>query len=48
LKWKLENFLTSYQIPGDKIPIIKGSALKAIEGDAELGVKPIRRVNEGC
>ncbi len=27
--------LTKYQFPGDKIPFIKGSALKALEGDAE-------------
>jgi elongation factor Tu len=27
--------LTQYEFPGDKIPIVKGSALKALEGDAE-------------
>jgi elongation factor Tu len=27
--------LTKYQFPGDKTPIIRGSALKAVEGDAE-------------
>ena len=27
------NFLTQYEFPGDDIPIIKGSALKALEGD---------------
>lgn len=27
--------LTKYQFPGDKIPFIRGSALKALEGDAE-------------
>ena len=31
----------SYKFPGDKIQIIKGSALKTIEGDQDLGVKPI-------
>jgi elongation factor Tu len=38
---ELRELLSSYKYPGDKIPIIKGSALKAIEGDAELGEKPI-------
>jgi elongation factor Tu len=27
--------LTKYQFPGDKIPVIRGSALKALEGDAQ-------------
>ena len=38
---EIRELLTSYKCPGDKIPIIKGSALKAIEGDQDLGVKPI-------
>lgn len=29
------DLLTKYEFPGDKIPIIKGSALKAMQGDAE-------------
>ena len=29
------DLLNKYEYPGDKIPIIKGSALKAMEGDAE-------------
>ena len=41
---EIRELLTSYQFPGDKIPIIKGSALKAIEGDAELGIKPIEEL----
>ena len=32
LKWKFVNFLSSYEFPGDDIPIIKGSALAALEG----------------
>src|SRR6202012_140962 len=31
--------LTQYEFPGDKIPIIKGSALKALEGAATGGVE---------
>tara|TARA_B100000886_G_scaffold104651_1_gene69642 strand:+ start:1428 stop:2615 length:1188 start_codon:yes stop_codon:yes gene_type:complete len=38
---EIRELLTSYKFPGDKVPIIKGSALKAIEGDQDLGVKPI-------
>ena len=28
-------FLSEYDFPGDDIPVIKGSALKALEGEAE-------------
>ncbi len=31
---EVRELLTSYEFPGDKIPIVKGSALKALEGDA--------------
>jgi len=44
VEMEIRELLTSYQFPGDTIPIIKGSALKAIEGDAELGVKPIEEL----
>ena len=32
---ELRELLSEYDFPGDDIPIIKGSALKALEGDAE-------------
>ncbi len=32
---ELRELLTSYEFPGDDIPIIRGSALKAMEGEAE-------------
>jgi elongation factor Tu len=32
---EMRELLTKYKFPGDKVPIIRGSALKAIEGDAE-------------
>ena len=41
VEMEIRELLTSYGYPGDKTPIIKGSALKALEGDAELGEKPI-------
>ena len=28
-------YLSEYEFPGDDIPVIKGSALKALEGEAE-------------
>src|SRR5436190_1547980 len=32
---EVRELLSKYQFPGDKIPIVKGSALKALNGDAE-------------
>src|ERR1700744_6021041 len=31
---EVRELLTQYEFPGDKIPVIRGSALKALEGDA--------------
>ena len=35
VEMEIRERLSEYKFPGDKIPIIKGSALKALEGDAE-------------
>jgi elongation factor Tu len=32
---EVRELLSAYEFPGDKIPVIKGSALKGLEGDAE-------------
>jgi len=32
---EVRELLTQYEFPGEKIPIVKGSALKALEGDAK-------------
>src|SRR5271165_5862237 len=32
---EVRELLTTYEFPGDKIPIVRGSALKALEGDPE-------------
>ena len=32
---EVRDLLNKYQFPGDKIPVIRGSALKALEGDAQ-------------
>ncbi len=38
---EVRELLSSYEFPGDDIPIIRGSALKAMEGDDEASGKPI-------
>lgn len=35
VEMEIRELLTKYKFPGDKIPIIRGSALKALEGDKE-------------
>ena len=35
VEMEVRDLLTQYEYPGDKIPIVKGSALKALNGDAE-------------
>ena len=32
---EVRELLSSYEFPGDEVPVIKGSALKALEGDAD-------------
>ena len=42
---EVRELLSSYEFPGDDIPIIKGSALAALEGkDAEIGENSIREL----
>lgn len=49
VEMEVRELLTSYKFPGDKIPIVKGSALKAMEGDAgELGEQAILKLMEAC
>ncbi|MEN0041357.1 MAG: elongation factor Tu [Pseudomonadota bacterium] len=44
---EVRELLSSYEFPGDDIPIIKGSALAAIEGNnAEIGENAIRELME--
>jgi elongation factor Tu len=44
VEMEVRELLTSYGFPGDTTPIIKGSALKALEGDteSEIGEKSIK------
>ena len=42
VEMEIRELLTSYEFPGDTIPIIKGSALAALEGrDDEIGKNSI-------
>jgi elongation factor Tu len=44
---EVRELLSSYQFPGDKIPIIQGSALKALEGDtSDMGKGAILKLME--
>jgi elongation factor Tu len=44
---EVRELLSKYEFPGDKTPIIIGSALKALEGeDTDLGVKSIFKLAE--
>jgi elongation factor Tu len=46
---EVRELLSKYEFPGDKIPIVKGSALKALEGDtSELGRPSIMKLMEAC
>jgi elongation factor Tu len=45
VEMEVRELLSKYEFPGDDIPIIKGSALKALEGDAsEIGEASIFRL----
>ncbi|NTV45557.1 MAG: elongation factor Tu [Chlorobiales bacterium] len=43
VEMELRELLSSYGFPGDDIPIVKGSALKALEGDPD-GVKAVEEL----
>src|SRR6476659_8460941 len=45
VEMEVRDLLSQYDFPGDEIPVIKGSALKALEGDAEWEAKIIELMN---
>jgi elongation factor Tu len=46
---ELRELLSKYQYPGDTTPIVRGSALKALEGDAgELGEPSVLKLLDAC
>ncbi len=47
VEMEVRELLTKYEFPGDDIPIIKGSALKALEGDSsDIGSPAIMKLME--
>ena len=47
VEMEVRELLTTYKFPGDKIPIIIGSALKALEGEnSDIGVKAVVKLVE--
>ena len=47
VEMEIRELLSKYDFPGDDVPIISGSALKAIEGDtSEIGVPSIEKLVE--
>src|SRR3954447_18320258 len=46
---EVRELLSKYQFPGDNTPIIRGSALKALEGEAsEYGTQSIQKLLDAC
>jgi elongation factor Tu len=46
---EVRELLTKYQFPGDDTPMIRGSALKALEGEnSEYGTQSIQKLLEAC
>jgi elongation factor Tu len=49
VEMEVRELLTSYEFPGDDIPVIRGSALKALEGDeGEMGEQSIQALMDAC
>ena len=45
VEMEVRDLLSEYDFPGDDIPVIKGSALKALEGEAEWEEKIVELMN---
>jgi elongation factor Tu len=49
VEMEVRELLTKYEFPGDKIPVIRGSALKALQGDkSDMGEGSIMKLMEAC
>ena len=47
VEMEVRELLSSYEFPGDDIPVVRGSALKALEGDdSEIGKQSIMKLME--
>jgi elongation factor Tu len=45
VEMEVRELLSSYEFPGDDVPVVRVSALKALEGDAEWGEKIMELMN---
>lgn len=45
VEMEVRDLLSEYDFPGDEVPVIKGSALKALEGDAQWEEKIVELMN---
>lgn len=45
VEMEVRDLLTEYDFPGDDVPVIKGSALKALEGDADYEERIVELMN---
>ncbi|MDM5129381.1 GTP-binding protein, partial [Aeromonas salmonicida] len=45
VEMEVRELLTEYDFPGDDLPVVRGSALKALEGDAAWEEKIIELAN---
>jgi elongation factor Tu len=45
VEMEIRDLLSEYDFPGDDVPVIKGSALKALEGEAEWEAKVVELMN---
>ncbi len=49
VEMEVRELLTSYEFDGDDIPVVRGSALKALEGDeGEMGEASVLKLMEAC
>jgi len=49
VEMEVRELLSLYEFPGDDIPVVRGSALKALEGDAgEVGEQSIQALMDAC
>jgi elongation factor Tu len=49
VEMEVRELLTSYEFDGDEIPVVRGSALKALEGDeGEMGEGSVLKLMEAC
>ncbi|WP_254636342.1 GTP-binding protein, partial [Bacillus sp. GbtcB15] len=45
VEMEVRDLLSEYDFPGDDVPVVKGSALKALEGEAEWEEKIVELMN---